>query len=699
MKKWFCPSAGLAGLLMTLLALGCGGGNSTAPPPPPPPPPSNISVSLSPSSPQTVDQGQTINITATVENDSSGKGVTWSVSGDGTLSNQTSTSVAYDVPSNILIPLSVTGTITAKSVSDPTKTASLAVTVNQSPTISTNYLPSGNAGTAYNLPLAESGGTPPLNWTVIAGSLPTGLVLNSSTGAITGTPLDGGTWYVEFQLTDAVGVSTTTAGFILGLTILETVPPGNPVPFVNQPLLPDAVSPGGAGFTLTVDGTGFVSGATVNFNGAPLSTTFVSGAQLTAQVPASNIASAGTGSITVVNPPPAGGSSNVVLLPVATPRATVNFVNATSSPIIGALASDPRSIAVADFNGDGKSDLVVANFGTSNVSIFLGNGDGTFSGAPSSAVVLQNPPYYNAYPPRPTWVTVGDFNNSGIPGLAVVDQQQNNVFIFFGNGDGTFTPSTASVDTQGVNPTTVAAADFTGDGDLDLAVSATELVNLAFMQGFGDGAFNFISGPPPETGSPASIAVGDFNGDGKLDLAFGDNSVTYELSSNVNILLGNGDVTFNQAPSSPITLSGLSEVGTNFSFAVAAGDFNGDGKLDLALTSAAGNCVIILASNGDGSFTQASGSPIPVGNQPSAIAVGDFNGDGKLDLAITNETDNTVTILLGNGDGTFAEAAGSPFPVGVGPTAIAVGDFDGSGRLGLAVANGTAGTISILLQK
>lgn len=683
------------GLLTTLLVAACCGGGSSGSLPPPPPP--AISLSLSPASPQTIDSAQTVNITVTVTNDTANRGVTWSVTGAGTLSSQTPTSVTYNAPDATITPASETGTVTATSVADPSKYASLTITVNQPPTIKTEYLPGGTTGTNYSQSLVESGGTSPFTWSVLAGGLPPGIVLSPGSGMITGTPLEGGTWYLEFQVMDAVGVSATTDGFIISIPISSTAPPGNPVPLINQPLLPDAISPGSAGLNLTVNGTGFVSGATVDFNGTPLQTTFVSSQQLQAAVPASDIASAATASVTVVNPSPGGGISNVIFLPIATPEATVRFVNASGSPISVGASSDPRSIAVADFNGDGKPDLAVANFDANNISVLLGNGDGTFAPASNSPIALQNPPYYQPYSPSPIWVTVGDFNNSGKPGLAIVDHQQDNVYIFLGNGDGTFTPSTASVETQGVNPTTVAVGDFTGSGNLGLAASATELVNLAFFQGFGDGAFNFISGPPPQTGSPDAIAVGDFNKDGKLDLAFGDGSVTSELSKNVNVLLGNGDATFSQAPGSPIILAACTSSPAGEA-AVAVGDFNGDGKLDLALASAGDNCVTILLGNGDGTFTQAAGSPFTVGNQPSAIAIGDFDGDGKLDLAVTNQADNTVTILLGNGDGTFTQATGSPFAVGNGPTSIAVGDFNGSGRLGLAVTNGLDGTISILIQ-
>ena len=373
-------------------------------------------------------------------------------------------------------------------------------------------------------------------------------------------------------------------------------------------------------------------------------------------------------------------------LGLASPTGTVSFLDTSKgNALLGTAAlglgevalnwaesqtpgtdSQPSTVAVGDFNGDGKADVAVANYGGDTITVLLGNGDGTFTAA------SVNP----ATGYLPLSMAVGDFNGDGKADVAVANYGDNTVTVLLGNGDGTFTATSVSPAT-GNGPISMVVGDFNGDGKADLAVANYFDNTVTVLLGNGDGTFTATAVSPATGSRPNSIGVGDFNGDGYQDLAvanLGDGTVT--------VLLGNGDGTFTAA-ASPATGSGPTSI--------AVGDFNGDGRADLAIAIANdySSTVTILLGNGDGTFTAAPAIPaLFVG--PQCVVVGDFNVDGKADLAVANYNSGNfggMTILLGNGDGTFTATAVSP-ATGESPYSAAVGDFNGDGVPDLAVANG-----------
>jgi hypothetical protein len=362
-----------------------------------------------------------------------------------------------------------------------------------------------------------------------------------------------------------------------------------------------------------------------------------------------------------------------------------------SSFTLAGQGSLPKVEAVGDFTGDGAPDLVVANSSSSTISVFLNDGHGNFTQAPGSPIAVGS---------DPASIVVGDFNNDGKQDIAVANEGDGTVTVLLGNGNGTFTPAPGSPMTVGTGPCALAVGDFNKDGNQDLLVdnsegdaSSGEQATMWVMLGNGDGTFTQAASLPQAAPQPTQLAVGDFNGDGRLDYAFTiDNN-----PGTLTVMLGNGHGGFTEGPGSPIT------IGTYPTGGLVVGDFNGDGKPDLAALNAGDGSdpgtVSVLLGNGSGGFTQAPGSPVSVGVYPQGITSADFNGDGKLDLATANSEDSTVTVLLGNGSGGFAPASNSPFSAGVyGPVPIVAADFNGDGRPDLAVTGFQTGDEEILLN-
>ena len=304
----------------------------------------------------------------------------------------------------------------------------------------------------------------------------------------------------------------------------------------------------------------------------------------------------------------------------------------------------------ADFNGDGKPDLVAAD-GT----VLLGKGDGTFT----TGIPLSVPG---------SLIATGDFNGDGKPDVLIVSFSSTNLYIFLGNGDGTF--RTPVITNMGTSLSSVVVADLNGDGKLDVLGTIPGAALLVLL-GKGDGTFGAGVTYPVLSNSTNFLAVGDFNADGKVDIALAANSGTSAPGS-VGVLLGKGDGTFQAA----VTSTGVSNpVG------MAAGDFNGDGKLDLLVSDSTTGQTFLLAGNGNGTFQ----TPTAATSKAGLLGTADVNGDGKPDAIIV--TDPFVAVFLGKGDGTFTAENTYHVASEGNSESITIGDFNGDGRLDVALDN------------
>jgi hypothetical protein len=365
------------------------------------------------------------------------------------------------------------------------------------------------------------------------------------------------------------------------------------------------------------------------------------------------------------------------------------------------VGNAPSMLVTADFNGDGRPGLATANFGDGTISMPLVNSDGTLQAARSyrSSLDLQFDALQSSGSSshaRPS-LAAGDLDGDGHSDLVISNfcgansncAGDGSATVFLSDGKGGFRQGSTFVLAKGT--TAIALADVNGDRQLDLLAVNPNDNSLTVMFGNGDGTFQpAVSYPAGK--SPVSLIVVDLNKDGKADIVILNRcaSTGCNQPGEVSVLLGNGDGSFQTV--------GTYTVGFKPS-AVAVGDLNGDGNIDVAVANSCGKnqactngTASLLLGDGSGKFT--AGTEINLGRLPSSIAIGTLRSKGAPDLIAAYQADDQVGVLLGNGDGTFQRQV--LYAVGAAPSSVVIGDFSGSGRMDVGVANLSSSTVSIL---
>jgi hypothetical protein len=366
--------------------------------------------------------------------------------------------------------------------------------------------------------------------------------------------------------------------------------------------------------------------------------------------------------------------------------ANVSFAKAiiTPSPFPGA-----NSLAAGDIYHDGRDGLAEADDeGGGGVCSTL---QSRFAAGvvPLSWICGQTGAFASS------GVTFADVNLDGNLDILTSDDDDPLVVVGYGDGHGHFKDIPFLSGDCGYTTNQPVVADLNGDGIPDIVATVDAAGEapgcVAVFLGQGDGTFAAVMDVNCGGVQPYSVAVGDLNHDGIPDLVVANNGDPFQGDfGNVAVLLGKGDGRF----ATPVSYPGL--IGP---FEVALGDFNNDGKLDLAVVATGNKDIYIALGKGDGTFLPA--TVYPLHHDAGQFVVADFNGDGNLDIAIPGTEVNPpyrsrIGVILGNGDGTFQRPA--LFPVDIGPIRLAVGDFNGDGKPDIAALGGEVQTISILLN-
>ncbi len=279
-------------------------------------------------------------------------------------------------------------------------------------------------------------------------------------------------------------------------------------------------------------------------------------------------------------------------------------------------------------------------------------------------------------------IGTGDFTGDGITDLVATRGASGSVYVLPGNGDGTFDPAIVTVIAGDPTLFTLTSGDFNGDSNLDLAIALGFDWHWVFLPGNGDGTFGTLQTYGDATAHPG-VASGDFDGDSELDVV---SLLYYGL---VQFHHGNGDGTFTSSPAI--------DLGVEQSRGITAGYWNADSFLDLATANDGNNNVSILLGDGSGGFSLATPATYTVGSVPTGIKSSDLNGDADADLIVSNISSDNISILLGNGDGTFQTATNYSTYGASGPRDIVVSDFDNDGKPDIVSANTGGDDVSLFI--